>query len=153
MAFALSDSTMLTSLASRTPIATSLTAPVRVLVMDAEPLVRWSLCTALAGEGFDPVAAGDAATARQLAADSPPPRIAVIDHGAEHNECLDILTTLRAFYPACRCIVMSTERQPTLPAPFTNALQVIHKPYDLAQVISLVRALADGEPVPTEVVP
>lgn len=127
--------------------------PIRVLVMDAEPLVRWSLCTAIAAAGFDPVAAADAGAARRLAADWPPPRIAVLDLGAQPVECLDILTTLRAFYPACRCLVMSTERQATLPAPFTDAVQVIHKPYDLAQVVRMVRALATQEAAPPEVTP
>jgi DNA-binding response OmpR family regulator len=127
--------------------------PVRVLVMDAEPLVRWSLCTALAAAGFDPVAAADASTARQVAGEWPPPRVAVLDLGAERLECLDILTTLRAFYPACRCLVMSTERQARLPAPFADAVQVIHKPYDLAQVVRMVRALAPHESASTEVAP
>lgn len=126
---------------------------IRVLVMDAEPLVRWSLCTALALAGFDAVAAADAPTARQVAADWPPPRIAVLDLGAEPVECLDILTTLRAFYPACRCLVMSTERLARLPAPFADAVQVIHKPYDVAQVVRMVRALAPHEPASTEVAP
>jgi hypothetical protein len=40
-----------------------------------------------------------------------------------------------------------------LPAPFADAVQVIHKPYDLAQVVRMVRALAPHESASTEVAP
>ena len=143
---------MLSPLPASQALQTS-SLPTRVLVMDAEPLVRWSLCAALTAAGFDAVAGADAETARQLAAEWPPPRIAVLDLGAERLECLDILTTLRAFYPSCRCIVMSTERHATLPPPFADAVEIIHKPYDLAQVVRMVCALATHEPTRAEIAP
>ena len=41
----------------------------------------------------------------------------------------------------------------SLPPPFADAVEIIHKPYDLAQVVRIVRALATHEPTRAEIAP
>jgi len=118
--------------------------PARVLVVDDEPLTRWSICTALATEGFNAVAAAGAEEALQLAAEWPPPKVAVVGRELAGGSGLDLLAQLAREYPRCQFVLMTTERRggpAELPA---DRITLIAKPFDLASVTRLVRQLADG---------
>jgi len=113
--------------------------PARVLVVDDEPLIRWSLCTALAAAGFDAVSAANGVEARQLATEWPPPRIALVDAGAE--DVGDLLAYVRHIYPECGFVLMTTG-QP-LQRYRGKAIDVIEKPFDVHRVILLIRRLIE----------
>ena len=116
--------------------------PSRVLVLDAEPLVRWSLCTALAHAGLDPVASTTPEEAREVAAEWPPPRVAVLDIHPD-DEGRRLVMDLRRIYPDCRIIVLSTERRHD--DAWTCGVRVVHKPFDLAAVVRLVTESTESE--------
>jgi DNA-binding response OmpR family regulator len=116
--------------------------PTRILVVDEEALIRWSICSALAAEGFEPVAAADGATGRRLAAEWPPPRVVILDQLSSEPDCLELLTDIRSMYPGCRFVVMTTARDYRLHAVFGAGVELIQKPFDLAHVVALVSDLA-----------
>jgi DNA-binding NtrC family response regulator len=114
-----------------------------VLVVDDEALIRWSICTALAGEGFDAVCAGDAADAQALAQQWPPPKVAVLDGFLSAEKEGSLMKAIRHIYPYCRFVIITTSPRETRGCPtHGRGVQVIHKPFDLAGVVRAVRDLA-----------
>lgn len=116
--------------------------PTRVLVVDEEPLIRWSVCSALAAEGFDPVSAADTADAARLAAQWPPPKVVLFDLKSADPAGFGLLLAIRCVYPDCRFVVMTTA--PDWPPDWIRAEGVgwIQKPFDLTQVVDVVGDLA-----------
>ena len=110
--------------------------PVRVLVVDDEALIRWSICMALTAAGFDAVAAGSSEDACLLAAEWPPPKVALLDIPPDGHAC-ELMGRLRRIYPDCRFLIMSTTRGkcPTLD---DTLVQMVAKPFDLGEVVRLV---------------
>lgn len=115
--------------------------PGRVLVVDPEPLVRWSICVALAAAGFDAEAAATAEEARRVLAAGEAPRVVLLDvlPDARPEPLMD---QIRAISPATRFAVLTTarDRSPLTGSP--GDVQVIEKPFDLATLVSIVTELA-----------
>ena len=126
-----------------TPIARGI-VPTRVLVVDSEPLIRWSVCAALASAGFDAVAAGDTAEAARVAAEWPPPRVALVDLRTADIEGMAVLTSLRTGYPSCRFLIMTTDpRAAGIDATRADGVDVIEKPFDLTGIVKRIADLAN----------
>jgi len=119
--------------------------PTRVLVVDSEPLIRWSICAALAAEGFDAVAAADAVEASRLANEWPPPRVIVMDLRRPDEDSADLLAR-RAEYPECRFLIMTTESRAGGIGARSDGIEVIEKPFNIARIVERVARLAAGEP-------
>jgi DNA-binding NtrC family response regulator len=117
--------------------------PTRILVMDGESLIRWSICTALANEGFDAVAAVDPAEARRLAGEWPPPRVVLFDLRAPDDDSLELLSDIRRVYPDCRFIIMTTAREYSLRYASGDAVELVQKPFDLTHLVEMVKELAN----------
>src|ERR671910_3164659 len=118
--------------ATKIPVTRAI-VPTRVLVVDSEPLIRWSICAALAAQGFDPMAAADAIEAERLATAWPPPRVVLLDLRKPNADAAD-LVACRAVYPASRFVIMTTEQHAAgLDAARANGIEVIEKPFDLAR--------------------
>lgn len=116
--------------------------PNRVLVIDDEPLIRWALSVGLSAAGFDAVAAASAGEARRMAHAWPHPDVVLLD--LHQDDCSTLLEDLRNAVPHCHVLVLGTccdgQRKPRW-----QGLDVIAKPFDLADVIERVRqALAPG---------
>lgn len=123
--------------------------PARVLVVDPEPLIRWSICVALAAAGFDAESAATAEEARIAAAAGDAPRVILLDvhPDAQPQPQLD---QIRAISPDSRLIVMSTGRHTArLLRPFED-VHVIEKPFDLTTLVSIVTKLARASSLPAE---
>ena len=115
--------------------------PTRVLVIDPEPLIRWSICMALAAAGFDADSAATVEEAGQVSAAGGAPRVMLLDVHPDAPPQPQI-ERIRAVSPDCRLIVMSTARHTgRLMKPFED-VHVIEKPFDLATLVSVVTALA-----------
>jgi two-component system, OmpR family, response regulator len=116
---------------------------IRVLVIDSEPLIRWSLCTALDAEGFDAIAAADAAEAGRLANEWPPPKVVVVDLRHPDREGRELLACIRAVYRDCRFLVMTTDRRAAaMDEGRGTGVEILEKPFDLVQLIETVVRLA-----------
>jgi DNA-binding response OmpR family regulator len=111
--------------------------PTRVLVVDHEPLIRWAVCTALAAAGFDAVPAGTRDEARRLAAEWPPPKVALLDIDPD-GQGRELLADIAAIYPDCTFVVMSTARRGGLSGVRVEGLRVIEKPFDLGSLVAVV---------------
>lgn len=116
--------------------------PTRVLVVDEEPLIRWSICAALAAGGYDPVPAAGVPDARTTAAEWPPPLVAILDSRFAHGDREDLRAILRGVYPDCRLIIMTTDRDREASARNrSGAAHVIQKPFDIGALVRLVDEL------------
>lgn len=115
--------------------------PVRVLVVDPEPLIRWSICVALSAAGFDADSASTADEARQLAATGTAPRVVLLDVHPD-GQPQPLIDQIRAISPGCRFLVMSTARQTAETLRRFGGVQVIEKPFDLVKLVAAVAELA-----------
>lgn len=116
-------------------------APGRILVVDDELLIRWSLSEALAEQGFIVTDAADAKGAlRALMDGSPLPEVVLLDYRLPDSNDLDLLSAIVALVPDGRVILMTAYGAPEMveAAIDRGAFTVVHKPFDLQAVMALV---------------
>ena len=120
--------------------------PPRVLIVDDEPLVCWSLAAGLQSAGFDAVTASSGEDAMRIARQQPPPDVVLLDVRPYGSDLGTLLADLRAIAPGCRFLVLATAGQ-DVPVFSKNGITIVEKPFDLADVVRLVDRTADDEPV------
>lgn len=110
----------------------------RVLIVDDEPLVRWSLASGLRAGGFDTVSAACGNEALAAACATPPPAAILIDLDMHDTDVQLLVGQILTLAPACRVLALTT-LAPDAPgrAPWRDVTQ-IRKPFDLANVVRLV---------------
>jgi DNA-binding NtrC family response regulator len=111
----------------------------RVLIIDDELLVRWSLSTGLRLAGFDTITASSRAEALTLARQPPHPDIVLLDSRLYDSDPTVLLEDLRLAAPLCRFVILTTSghEMPVLP---WDGITVITKPFDLVEVVRVVGA-------------
>ena len=110
--------------------------PGRVLVVDDEALVCWSLASGLRQAGYLTDTASTGAEALLLARVRPHPDAVVLDSRLHDCDPSILLRQLRGIAPSCRFVVMTTDRHDLPPAPY-DAL-IVRKPFDLCDVVRQV---------------
>ena len=113
----------------------------RVLVVDDEPLIRWSLAETLIDGGHEVLEAADGRSALQVLADAPfPIDVIFLDFRLPDSNDLALLSTLRRVSPASQVILMTAYGTPEVVkgAEELGAFQVVHKPFEMADLASLV---------------
>ena len=133
------------------------TAALRVLVVDDEPLIRWSVAQTLAAAGHEVAEAGDAAGALRAVTTGPPPDVVLLDLRLPDSSDLTLLATLRRLAPSA-AVVMATALGTTEVAETARTLgayRVIDKPVDMSDLedIVLAAAASRGTPRPRRDVP
>ena len=121
------------------PKAEKFPAP-SVLVVDDEPLIRWSLIQALADLGFTVEDASDAASALKIVTTSPRPfAVVVLDLRLPDMNDLSLLGTLRQLLPHAQLILMTAFGSPDVVAG-ARALgaEVLSKPFELSDVSRMI---------------
>lgn len=113
----------------------------RVLVVDDEPLIRWSICVALNAAGFDADSASTADEARHLATVGAAPSVVLLDVHPD-GQPQPLIDQIRAIAPDSRFLVMTTARQTTDTLRGLGDVQIVEKPFDLVNLVSAVRELA-----------
>ncbi len=111
--------------------------PTRVLIVDNELLVRWSLSAGLSLAGFETLTATGADEALELARQRPPPDVVLLDAGLYDGDAAALLEDLRLAAPGCRVVALTTAGHET---PAWKDITVITKPFDLADVVRRVEA-------------
>jgi DNA-binding NtrC family response regulator len=114
--------------------------PEQVLVVDDEPLIRWSVSQSLADLGFDVSEAADAVTALKMVTTSPLPfGVVVLDLRLPDMHDLSLLGTLRQLLPHARLVLMTAFGTPEVIAE-ARALgaTVLSKPFELEELTRLV---------------
>ena len=115
--------------------------PLRILVVDDEPLIRWSLVETLSDAGDEVVAVTDAQSAVQVATDAAVPfDVALLDFRLPDSDDLNLLSRLRRLTPATRIILMTAYGTPEMSqeALDLGAYCVLNKPFEMNALSSLV---------------
>ena len=114
---------------------------VRVLIVDDEPLIRWSLAETLADQGYGVVEAGDGAGALAVLQDAQRPvDVVMLDYRLPDSNSLNLLATIRTVSPRSRVLLMTAYGTPEVEAEALRlgAFSVVHKPIEMHDVASLV---------------
>lgn|SRR6185503_713954 len=115
----------------------------RVLVVDDEPLIRWSLRTGLSRRGHQVAEAADGANAlKLLSADPEQFHVVLLDYRLPDRQDLSLLRDVRRTCPSCAVIMMTAfaDEQMRAEALACGARAVIDKPFQVAAVISMVES-------------
>ena len=113
----------------------------RILVVDDEALVRWSLVETLSDSGHDVVAAPDAESAVRAVTNTVVPfDVALLDFRLPDSNDLTLLSRLRRLAPATRIILMTAYGTPEIlqEALDRGAYCVMSKPFEMAALSPLV---------------
>ena len=116
--------------------------PIQVLVVDDEPLIRWSVAETLSDLGFDVEEAPDATSALRIVTNAALPfGVVILDLRLPDMSDLSLLGTLRQLLPRAHLILMTAFGTPELVAS-ARALgaDVLTKPFELDELNGLVAA-------------
>jgi DNA-binding NtrC family response regulator len=115
----------------------------RVLVVDDEPLIRWSIAETLGAAGHQVTEAQDAASALRALADAPDTDLVLLDFRLPDSNDLGLLAEIRRMAPAVPVIMMTAFGTPdvTAGALKLGALKVLNKPFNMHELERLVRSL------------
>ena len=117
-----------------------------VLIVDDEPLSRWSAAETLADAGYRVVEAGDAASAlRAMSACDSPADVVLLDLLLPDAADLNVLSAIHKLAPQTSIILMTSFGSPELfdEAHELGAFMSVHKPFEMSELPRLVaRALS-----------
>jgi DNA-binding NtrC family response regulator len=114
---------------------------VSVLVVDDEPLIRWSLTEALGECGYRVVESGDAHGTRTTVHSTPDGfDVIVLDFRLPDSKDLTLLASLRECTPRSQVILMTAHGAPDIVAGALElgAFRVVSKPFELREMMRLV---------------
>ena len=114
---------------------------VRVLIVDDEPLIRWSLAETLTDEGYGVLEAADGQGALEALRDTPRPvDVIMLDYRLPDSNGLQLLATIRALSPRSRVVLMTAYGTPEVAAEALRlgAVCVVNKPIEMQEVADLV---------------
>jgi DNA-binding NtrC family response regulator len=115
----------------------------RVLVVDDEPLIRWSIAETLGSAGHDVLEAADAAAARRMLAETPTLDLVLLDLRLPDSSDLALLADIRRKAPNTSVIMMTAFGTPdvTADALRLGALRVLNKPFNMHDLETIVQSL------------
>ena len=115
--------------------------PLRILVVDDEALIRWSLVQTLSDAGHSTAEAVSAATALRAVSDASTPfDVILLDFRLPDSNDLTLLSRLRRLSPATQVILMTAYGTPEVVqgALDLGVFRVVAKPLDMNEVSTLV---------------
>ena len=113
----------------------------RVLVVDDEALIRWSLGEMLGERGYVVTEAGDARMALAAIQEAAEPfDVVLLDYRLPDSADLRLLETVRRIAPTSQVIMISAHNSPELAqgAAALGAYRVISKPFEVESLAALV---------------
>jgi DNA-binding NtrC family response regulator len=120
--------------------------PARVLVVDDELLLRWSIAETLKGHGHTVLEAENGAAAlRELQRSSPPVDVVLLDYRLPDVQNLALLARIRQIAPLTPLILMTAFGTPDVieGARHLGACDVMHKPFDMSALEAVVARAAE----------
>jgi two-component system response regulator AtoC len=121
----------------------------RVLVVDDEPLIRWSLAETFEARGYEVVEAGDGRGALLAIGDrSGAFDVVLLDFRLPDSNDLNLLATLRVLAPATPIILMTAFGTPEVAeqALELGAFRVVSKPFAVSDIAMLVQQAQHRRP-------
>src|SRR5215467_8046118 len=121
----------------------TLVSQLTILVVDDEPLIRWSISETLGTAGHRVTEAEDAASALRALACMPPPDVVLLDLRLPDSNDLRLLEKIHTIAPAATVIVMTAFGTPEVTADaFTlGARGVLTKPFDIHDLERVVSSV------------
>jgi DNA-binding NtrC family response regulator len=119
--------------------------PLRVLIVDDEPLICWSLAQTLSDHGDTVIEAGSGAAAlRAMSTATDPIDVVLLDYRLPDVDHLNLLSSVRRLLPAGRVIVVTAFLTPEIASEALSlgASRVVSKPLDMCDVPALVHDVA-----------
>lgn len=119
----------------------------RVLIVDDERLIRWSIAETLAAAGHRVFEAADAASARErLDHLDPPVDVVLLDYRLPDNDDLSLLAHIRKTHPEAAVVMMTAFGSPEISeaARRLGAHAMIAKPFDVGVVEAALTAAHAG---------
>ena len=113
----------------------------RILVVDDEPLIRWSIAEALTDCGYAVVEAGTGRAAiQETSGASRPFGVIVLDLRLPDSDNLSLLTRLQSLAPGARIILMTAHGTGEVAdeARALGAFGFVNKPFEMSAMASLV---------------
>ncbi len=112
----------------------------RVLVVDDEPLIRWSLAESLSDVGYAVREASDGASAVIEASDGETFEAIVLDYRLPDSNDLHLLERIRQLQPSAVVVMMTAFGTPevTAGALKLGAYRVIPKPFDMHEMVNVI---------------
>jgi two-component system C4-dicarboxylate transport response regulator DctD len=114
----------------------------RVLVVDDELLIRWSITQTLAAAGHRVFEASDAASTRDLLQHlDAPPDVVLLDYRLPDNDDLSLLADVRRLSPSSAVVMMTAYGTPDVAnaARQLGAYVLLQKPFDVRIVEPALR--------------
>jgi DNA-binding NtrC family response regulator len=121
-------------------MATKNPAGLHVLVVDDEPLIRWSMAETLAHAGCEVSEACDAREALNRITSIPGPDVILLDYRLPDSNDLRLLEAIRRALPASPVIMMTAYGTPDVldSAERLGAFRVLSKPVEMHDLATLV---------------
>lgn len=115
----------------------------RVLVVDDEPLIRWSIAETLGAAGHQVFEAQDAASALKTLTAEPEPDLVLLDFRLPDSNDLGLLLKIRQMAPHTTVIMMTAFGTPEVTdgAMKLGAAGVLNKPFNMHDLEAVVHAL------------
>jgi DNA-binding NtrC family response regulator len=121
----------------------------KVLVVDDEPLVRWSVAETLGGCGYRVIEACDAASAIQaIAVAEDSPDVVLLDLCLPDSNDLRTLSVIHRLFPCTPIVLMTVHGNPQLfaEARMRGAVAVLVKPFEVNDLGPLVERALTARP-------
>jgi DNA-binding NtrC family response regulator len=112
----------------------------RILIVDDEPLIRWSLAETLTESGHAIAEAGDGESALRALGEGSPFDVVLLDYRLPDSNDLELLASIRRIAPESAVIVMTAfgTNDVVKGALDLGAFQVMAKPFEVHEVAALV---------------
>ncbi len=113
----------------------------RILVVDDELLIRWSLRETLCDHGFAVDEAEDGRTAVRALIDGPDlPDVVLLDYRLPDSDDLNLLSRIISLVPGGRVILMTAHGTPEVAeaALERGAFKVLQKPFEMQEIAAVV---------------
>ena len=137
------------NLTSEIPQAPEKSRGLRVLIVDDEPLIRWSLAETLSESGHRISEACDGSSALALLGAGELPDVVVLDYRLPDSSDLSLLKAIRQHVPGAAVIMMTAFGAPemTSEALSLGVWRVVAKPFEIHEMADLVNQAGLWAPV------
>ena len=120
----------------------------RVLVVDDESLIRWSIAETLGAAGHEVTETQDAVSALAALEKQPDPDVIPLDFRLPDSDGLGLLANIQRLAPSSAVVMMTAFGTPevTAGALRLGARKVLSKPFDMHDLDAIVRTHAPRPP-------
>jgi DNA-binding NtrC family response regulator len=129
------------------PVPVKNPAVAHVLVVDDEPLIRWSIAETLNQRGHMVTEAGDGREALRVATGAASrPNVVLLDYRLPDSNDLSLFAAIRHELPETPIILMTAYGSPEIAtgALALGAYRVVNKPFEVRDLVSLIQEADDS---------